>query len=662
MSHRVIHDWDEHRFHRVISDAFQMPTGAQSGYVITSDATGNFSWQPGGAGGGGGTQYWQDTGTALQPLSAGRGVSLGVPGGLSISTGNRLHIEGPNGVEVVGLMLKPIGSIFPVAGTLQWTGTALQFYDGTKWVTIGGAPAPTDLPPGSPPDTTIGYWLESASLNELWPFTAGRNVRLNDGASLYLNNARTARFVASPTVLSAYAPSGGVTWSSPSGEVAELTAAGVMALHAPGAVPSSFVERLQLDAGIVVGPALSTLVGTIQYAGGHFQGRNATAWVNLDGAGAQPGTPGNPLNATGVVPGNYGDSLRVPAYTVLVDGRLSVAANVAIDFATGIAGVGPNTGPTIIGIYPNLSLPDLVPPVPPGTYGDMTHLPTFTVNAKGLVTNAYQTALRIARDPMAKILDEFWAPYYLIPNATTNFHTVNFTPLATGRGHFIGAVQGFFLNTITNPTVDVLHHCFVSVYFYLDGVLIKTLRRQFQLFEPADANGVTGPIEVPFFLPWQNLAVGASHQLIIQCRNFNNASETTVSTYPISYYLEYSSVLLEEDAEAGVGTNSSYLLAGAVAGLSPSSGVIGSWVAVYAFTLPGGLGGSWALCKTAPGGTVDFNIQVNGVVVGTIHWVSGATTGGFTFPTPVTIHVGDLIEVVSASGVGDLTWTIRGLL
>jgi hypothetical protein len=661
MSHRVIHDWDEHRFHRVISDAFRMPTGAQSGYIITSDAAGNFSWQPGGGGGGGATvQYWQDTGTNLQPLSAGRGVSLGVAGGMSISAGNRLHLEGPNGVEVVGLMLQPIGSIFPVAGTLQWTAPtngALQVYDGTKWLTIAG------IPPGSPGGLPLGYWLEDSVNNELLPQTANRNVHLQ-GAILF-DAARQAGIRAGPSTLNFYSQNGGFTFTSfANGETAEVNGAGCWSLHAPNAITTNFYERLQLDAGIVVGTALSILPGTIQYTGGHFYGRNATAWILLEGGGGgggtgQPGSPGNPLAPTTVVPGTYGDGLDVPQYTVQQDGRLTYAANVPINFAAGVAGLGPNTGGTIIGIYPNLSLPDLVPPIPAGTYGDATHLPTFTVNTKGLVTHAYQTEIRPARDPMNR-LQLVNQNMDIDDNNFLMTLDLSFTPLATGKGWVGGCVQGRVYNGDTNPTAGTLHYTYVTMHILFDGTELHRIQRYVTTWEPGAANAACATVTIPFEFPWV-ADINVVHRVQVNVSNFKNSTESVVTHYPMHYGIDDARLMISEDPEPGVGTNSSYLMAGALVGPA-IAGVAGSYVAAYQFVLPGGLGGSWGWAKSPSAAEVDWNVQVNGVVKGTIQWLAGNNSAAFNFPNPVTVHIGDLVEIIGAAGVGDTTWTLRGTL
>jgi hypothetical protein len=239
--------------------------------------------------------------------------------------------------------------------------------------------------------------------------------------------------------------------------------------------------------------------------------------------------------------------------------------------------------------------------------------------------------------------------------------SVYFTPLATGHGTINGAFQCYVYNQDSNPTAGTLHKTWVTWRYYFDGVLLHTVKRNINSWEPGSANAFTIPFTIPWSMGWAG-QVGVQHHVQLHLSNYRNAEEEFVGTYPMGVMIEDSRLMIDEDPEPGIGTNSSYLMAGAVGGVAVAGQVAGSWVAVYTFTLPGGLGGSWARSKTAATGQVDFDIQVNGVSKGSIRWANGATIAGFNFPTLVTINVGDLVEVYGAAGVTDPTWTLRGLL
>src|SRR5262249_26462052 len=156
-----------------------------------------------------------------------------------------------------------------------------------------------------------------------------------------------------------------------------------------------------------------------------------------------------------------------------------------------------------------------------------------------------------------------------------------------------------------------------------------------------------------------NYAIGVSHDIYFRVYNYRNISGTVDPVYPMTYHIDWGEYLVSEDAETGIGTNSSYLMAGAVGGAPVPGVVAGSWVGGYGFMMPAGVGGSWALTKVAGSGS--FDIMVNGAIKGQIVW-SGSTVATFNFPSLVTINVGDLIEVIGNTGVTDPTWTLRGLL
>jgi hypothetical protein len=371
--------------------------------------------------------------------------------------------------------------------------------------------------------------------------------------------------------------------------------------------------------------------------------------------------PGPHLIATGVSAGVYGDAANVPRLTVDAKGRLTSVTNVAI---VGGGGGGTPTGPAsgdLTGTYPGPFLITL-PSIPAGTWGAPNAIPSLTIDGKGRVTHATHTIIRPGRDPMAPVYQ--WRRFpddsglVVGPNSSYPvFPGTYFTPLATGKCHVIGTVQGFFYNAGADPGTNVLHNgCWLNVHIFMDGTEIGLIPHEVNMWEPNAGHAVNAPLTTPYAIPF-TAAPNFSHLIQVHVRNYNSFDESVNPSYHMAFQQVWVSLLIEEQPEPGIGTNSSYLLAGAVAGAVPATQVIGSWVATYAFTLPAGLVGSWATVKVA--GSASFDIQVNGTTVGQIVW-SGGTVATFTFPSPVSIAPGDRIEVYGGAGVSDATWTLRG--
>jgi hypothetical protein len=258
-----------------------------------------------------------------------------------------------------------------------------------------------------------------------------------------------------------------------------------------------------------------------------------------------------------------------------------------------------------------------------------------------------------------RVVDWRTTPVSWAPNTRSTLLSQQFTPIATGRGVYAGTIDCYTYRDAA-PTGNVYPVTFVQVDFYLDGVLQQNIGRGWRTWV-LDTGVGEQHIEIPFWFPW-TASLNTTHQISIQVSNYNNADGTTDPNYHMILVNEWTELGIEEDPEPGLGSSSSYLVAGAIPGSPGAAALLGAWVSVYPFTFPASLTGSWALSRVAATGTVDFDIQVNGVSKGSIRWASGQTVAGYNFPAAVSIAVGDRIELYGNPGVVDPVWTLRGIL
>jgi|SRR5215831_6264354 len=230
-NHRITHGFDDHRFHKVIADAFQMIPTPGAGYIIASDSQGNFVWTPAPSGGGaGGDQLWKvnTDHQLLQPSTPDPGSSTGgvlypgiwLPGPTGtinvtpdtwlygtadfrpLGTAAELGINSVGTVKIAAsgqdilkttlggsVFLPPLdpSTIFDAErlvvgggvqlgaanqtneGTLQWTGTTFQGRMGGKWVDIPGIQGSTTGPnPPANPQPGDLWWRNTDGNLYVW--------------------------------------------------------------------------------------------------------------------------------------------------------------------------------------------------------------------------------------------------------------------------------------------------------------------------------------------------------------------------------------------------------------------------------------------------------------------------------------------------------------
>jgi hypothetical protein len=115
----------------------------------------------------------------------------------------------------------------------------------------------------------------------------------------------------------------------------------------------------------------------------------------------------------------------------------------------------------------------------------------------------------------------------------------------------------------------------------------------------------------------------------------------------------------------GSGQASSIIASGSFSGRPTANLILQSFVFAGFVTLPAGLSGSRATAGTAATGTIHFNIQKNGTVIGTMMFATAALTAAFTASTATVFGPGDVLTIVAPSTpdptISNIAWTIMGI-
>jgi hypothetical protein len=112
-------------------------------------------------------------------------------------------------------------------------------------------------------------------------------------------------------------------------------------------------------------------------------------------------------------------------------------------------------------------------------------------------------------------------------------------------------------------------------------------------------------------------------------------------------------------------TDPSTFVSGSVSGPITANLVIQQYVFARSFVIPAGMAGSVGAASVAGGGSTAFNINRNGLFVGTMTFAGSAMTATFSMAIATTFNAGDVLTVAAPASpdpsLADLKWAISGM-
>ncbi len=347
-----------------VTNGFRLLPGANTGFVLTSDGSGNASWAP-----------------------ASGGLPTGAFGEVMVFDGSNWVGSSPGALYFDGMNLG-IGTASPgspLSVTSNFGSTVANF---TNQSTTGHA-VQGSIPAGG--NGSVFYATSQGNAPAIYANKSGTN-----GVAGSFNISNAGNFSAALDVLTSGSGSAAVI----SNVNASNTSAVMTVNNTAGASGKSAIfnggsgvqiDNLEIQSGLRISPGANTGFvltsnatgdATWQAPSGGVTSVNVVAPLTSTGGTS----PTLSLSTTGTA-GTYGSATTVPQITLDNFGRVTNTNTVTISGVT----PGGAAGGDLTGTYP---APVLIPSgVTAGAYGGPSSIPTFTVDSKGRITNVTTTAV-----------------------------------------------------------------------------------------------------------------------------------------------------------------------------------------------------------------------------------------------------------------------------